>query len=63
MGIIMTSKKDHCFGDVMELHRNDNEPDPMKRYFNSPGLTITYHGNSPKTLVDNECGLHGISEL
>ena len=49
MGIIMTSKKDHCFGDVMELHRNDTESDLSKRYYDAPGLTITYHGNTPRT--------------
>jgi hypothetical protein len=63
MGIIMVTKKDHCFGDVIEIHRNATEPDITKRYYDAPGLTITYHGNTPKTKSSDECGLHGIAEL
>ena len=42
-------QKRSLFRNVIELHRNNSEPDIYKRYYDSPGLTITYHGNTPKT--------------
>jgi hypothetical protein len=59
----MASKKNKCFGDVIELLYNPMEPDVKKRYSDPPGLEVTYYGDTPKTNQNSECGLGAIAEL
>jgi hypothetical protein len=55
----MTSKKDKCFGDFIELYYDKSKNDPKERYSAAPGIEITWAGNTPKS-ADSECGTTAI---
>lgn len=55
----MTSKKDKCFGDFIELYYDKSKKDPRERYSAAAGIEITWHGNTAKT-ADTECGTTAI---
>lgn len=57
--IAMTSKKSKCFGDFIELYYDKSKKDPKERYTTAPGISITWHGNTPMT-ADSECGTTAI---
>jgi hypothetical protein len=57
--IAMTSKKDKCFGDFIELYYDKSKNDPKERYSAAPGIEITWAGNTPKS-ADSECGTTAI---
>ncbi|CAK70541.1 unnamed protein product (macronuclear) [Paramecium tetraurelia] len=59
VGVIQTSAKDHCFGNLMEL-KYDSATQSHKE---TPGLKVTYYGNTPSTQKYSECGLGGIKEM
>ncbi|CAD8054511.1 unnamed protein product [Paramecium primaurelia] len=59
VGVIQTSSKDHCFGNLMELKYDS----VTQKHKETPGLKVTYYGNTPSTQKYNECGLGGIKEM
>ena len=59
----MMSKKNKCFGDVIELLYDPTESDATKRYSTPPGIEVTYYGNTPETKKKSQCGLSGVAEL
>ena len=63
MAVIMTSKKDKCFGDIIHLNYDSTKTNPADRYTDHTGLSVTWYGNTPESKPDGECGLGAIYEI
>ena len=63
MSIINPSESSsHCFGGLMQLHYNSSKPF-KDRLYNNKGVEITWHGNTPETENDSDCGFNAIRNL
>jgi hypothetical protein len=49
MSFLELTKSSRCFGDIIQLVRNDKVEDPTQRYSSPDGITVTWYGNTPET--------------